>query len=96
MSPKPCSLGNRAFIETLPALSLVAALSVSRLNVGKRATIALLVAMLAVMAVNLYLWVGYVLQAYPREGNHTVAQAYLWSLSYGLRSLLHHAPHWAQ
>ena len=35
-----------------------------------------------------------VLQAYPREGNHTVAQAHLWSLSYDLRSLLHHAPHW--
>jgi hypothetical protein len=89
------SYGNRAFIETLPALSLVAALAVSRLNVGKRTTTALLVAMLAVVVVNLYLWVGYVLQAYPREGNHTVAQAYLWSFSYNVRSLLQHAPHWA-
>jgi hypothetical protein len=89
------SFGNRAFIETLPALSLVAALAVSRLNVGKRTTIALLAAMLAVVVVNLYLWVGYVLQAYPREGNHTVAQAYLWSFSYGVRSLLQHTPHWA-
>jgi hypothetical protein len=89
------SFGNRAFIEILPALSLVAALAVSRLNIGKRATIALVAAMLAVVVVNLYLWVGYVLQAYPREGNHTVAQAYLWSLSYNVRSLLHHAPHWA-
>ena len=70
-------------------------MSVSRLNVGKRATIALLVVMIAVVVVNLYLWVGYVLQAYPREGNHTVAQAYTWLLSHGVRSLLQHAPHWA-
>jgi len=89
------SFGNRAFIETLPALSVVAALVVSRLNVGKKATVALVAAMLAVVAVNLYLWVGYVLQAYPREGNHTVAQAYLWSLSYNVRSLLQHTPRWA-
>ncbi len=75
-------------------MSLVAALAVSRLNVGKRATRVLVAAMLAAVAVNLYLWVGYVLQAYPREGNHTVAQACLWSLSYYVRSLLQHTPRW--
>jgi len=80
--------GNRAFIETLSPLSLAAALSVSRLNFGRRAATALVVVIFGVVAVNLYLWVGYVLQAYPSDGSHTIAQAYLWPFSHSLGSLL--------
>ena len=87
------SFGNRAFIETLPSLSLVAALSVSRMSVGKKATIGLVVAMLAIVAVNVYLCVGYVLERFPHDGNHTVAQAYLWFLSHSPGSLIHRLLH---
>lgn len=87
------SFGNRAFIEALPALSLVGALSVSQLNSSRRVTAALVVAMLAVVAVNLYLWMGYLLQAYPYDGNHTVAQAYLWLLSDNPCSLINRLSH---
>jgi hypothetical protein len=82
------SFGNRAFIETIGPLSIAAALSASHLNLGKKATAALIAVMLALVAVNLYLWVGYLLQAYPFDGNHTVAQAYLWSFSHSLGFLL--------
>jgi hypothetical protein len=87
------SFGNRAFIETLPALSFVGALSMSRLNLGRRATAALVLAMLAVVALNLYLWMGYLLQGYPHDGSHTVAQAYLWLFSHGPGFLINRLSH---
>jgi len=82
------SFGGRAFIETLPLLSFVAALSVSRSRIGRKTTIALVVVMLVVVVVNLYLWVGYVLRGYPHEGDHTVTQVYLWPLLHSPRSLI--------
>lgn len=82
------SFGNRAFIEVLPLLSLAAAMSVSHLNVGRKATIALLTAMLVIVVVNVYLCAGYVLERFPHNGNHTVAQAYLWLLSHSPGSLI--------
>jgi len=82
------SFGNRAFVETIGPLSIAAALSVSHLHLGKRTTVALIMVMLVFVAVNLYLWVGYMLQAYPFDGNHTVAQAYLWSFFHSPGSLL--------
>ena len=84
------SFGNRAFVETLPALSVAAALAVTRLNLSRRAAAALVVVMLAVTVVNLYLWMGYLLQAYPYDGNHSVGQAYLWLLSHSPASLIRH------
>jgi hypothetical protein len=87
------SFGNRAFIEILPALSLVGALSASRLNLGGRATAALVVFMLAIVAVNLYLCAGYILQGFPHDGSHTVAQAYLWVLSHSPGSLINRLAH---
>jgi hypothetical protein len=87
------SFGSRAFIEILPLLSLAAALSVSRLSIGKRATIVLVVAMLAVVTLNLYLWVGYLLRGYPQDGSHTVAQAYLWPFSHSPSSLINRLSH---
>ncbi|MCX6842270.1 MAG: hypothetical protein NTX53_08325 [candidate division WOR-3 bacterium] len=82
------SFGNRAFIETLPSLSLAAALSVSRLSIGRKVTIALMVVMLAVVVLNLYLWIGFLLQAYPLGGDHTIAQAYLWPFFHSPASLI--------
>jgi hypothetical protein len=87
------SYGNRAFVESLPLLSLAAALSVSRLTTGRKAAIALLVVMAAVVALNLYLWMGYLLQAYPYDGSHTVEQAYLWLLSHSPGSLIDRLSH---
>jgi hypothetical protein len=87
------SFGNRAFIETLPALSVVGALSASRLNLGGRATAALVAFMLAIVAVNLYLCAGYILQGFPHDGSHTIAQAYLWLFSHNPAFLLNHLSH---
>ncbi|HTW91946.1 MAG TPA: hypothetical protein VMH22_09580 [bacterium] len=87
------SYGNRAFVELLPALSLAAALTVSHQNVGRRAKAALVVAMLAVTAMNLYLWMGCLLQALPSDGNHTIGQVYLWPLSHSVRSLIDRLAH---
>jgi hypothetical protein len=87
------SFGNRAFIEALPSLSLAAALSVSWQHIGRRATIALVITMLVFVAVNLYLWMGFLLQAYPYDGSHTVAQAYLWLFSHSPASLINRLSH---
>jgi hypothetical protein len=87
------SFGNRAFVETLPALSVAAALAVTRLNLSRRAAAALAVVMLVVTVVNLYLWMGYLLQAYPYDGNHSVGQAYLWLLSHSPASLIQRLAH---
>lgn len=87
------SFGSRAFIETLPLLSLVAALSVSRLNTGKGVTVVLVVAMLAMVTMNLYLWTGCLLKGYPQDGSHTVAQAYLWSFLHSPGSLINQLSH---
>jgi hypothetical protein len=82
------SFGNRAFVELLPALSLAAALTVSRFNLSRRMVAAIVVVMLVVTAANLYLWMGYLLQAYPYDGSHTIGQAYLWILSHSPASLI--------
>jgi hypothetical protein len=87
------SFGNRAFIETLPSLSLAAVLSVSRLSIGRRATLVLMVVMSAVVVLNLYLWMGFLLQAYPLGGDHTVAQAYLWLFLHSPASLINRLSH---
>ncbi|MCX6842256.1 MAG: hypothetical protein NTX53_08250 [candidate division WOR-3 bacterium] len=79
------SFGNRAFIETLPMLSLVAGLEVSRNGMTRRNSILLTVLMSAVIALNLYLWSGYLTSAFPRDGSHSVAGAYLWLLHRGGR-----------
>ena len=87
------SFGGRAFIETLPLLSLAAAVSVSWLRIGRRASVALLAAMLAVGVVNLYLWMGYLLQVCACDGSQTAVQAYLWLLSHSPASLIQRLAH---
>ncbi len=84
------SFGNRAFIETLPSLSIAAALVVSNLNLGRCAAVVLATLVVVVVLVNLNLWVGYLLQAYSPDGGHTIAQAYLWLLSRSPASLIRH------
>jgi len=74
------SFGNRAFIETLPVLSLVAGLQVSQNGMTRRRSAFLVALMCAVAALNFYLWAGYLISAYPRDGSNSVAQAYLWLL----------------
>ncbi len=87
------SFGNRAFVELLPAVSLAAALTVSRLNLSRGVTAVIVVVMLVVVFANLYLWTGYLLQAYSYDGNHSVGQAYLWLLSNSPASLIRHLAH---
>jgi hypothetical protein len=87
------SFGNRAYVEILPALSLAAALAVSWQNPRRRTTVALASVMLAAVALNLYLWAGYLLQAYPYDGSHTIGQAYLWLISHSPASLIHRLAH---
>ena len=87
------SFGNRAFVELLPALSLAAALSVSQQRASRKAATSLVLVMLAVTALNLYLWMGYLLQAYPYDGNHTVGQAYLWLRLHSPASLTQRLAH---
>jgi hypothetical protein len=85
--------GNRAFVEILPALSLAAALTVSWQNTSRRTTAALAFVMLAAVALNLYLWAGYLLQAYPYDGSHTIGQAYLWLRLHSPASLIQRLAH---
>ena len=72
------SFGNRAFIESVAPLSVGAALFVSRW--WTRGSAAWILAALAVVLIflNVDLWLGYLLQRYPHDGGHTVAEAYLW------------------
>jgi hypothetical protein len=74
------SFGNRAFIETLVPLSVAAALAVTRTGLGPCWRRAVVVSASIAVVLNVYLWVGYVLHAYPANGLHTAAQAYLWLL----------------
>lgn len=71
--------GNRAFIESIPILIVPVALWLTELRISRRKLIALASGMAVLTVVNLYLWVGYVLQRYPADGSHTVAQAYFWA-----------------
>jgi hypothetical protein len=87
------SFGNRAFVELLPALSLAAALAVSQQGASRNASTSLVLVMLSVTALNLYLWMGYLLQAYPYDGNHTVGQAYLWLWLHSPASLIQRLAH---
>ena len=70
------SFGNRAFIESLLPLAVVAALWLSRQRLVLLRSALGVVACLALA--NAVLWTGYVLRRFPPDGRHTVAEAYLW------------------
>lgn len=72
--------GNRSYVEIVPVLLVPATLWLSealkhRGRVVLRATGAVAITL---AVVNLVLWSGYILRRYPPNGDHTLAQAYLW------------------
>ncbi|HEY9616577.1 MAG TPA: hypothetical protein V6C64_07045 [Microcoleaceae cyanobacterium] len=74
------SFGSRAFIESLPLLSLGAAMTVEHLSdrtIHWMKFPGLILAGLLI-ATNIYLWGGYLLQQYPQNSERTLEQAYLW------------------
>lgn len=70
------SFGNRAFIETLPLLSIGAGMVLSRMQRVQKQPVYF--ACGSICLINLYLWCGYLLQKYPHDGTHTITQVYLW------------------
>ncbi|MBL1178649.1 MAG: hypothetical protein FWK01_26720 [Pantanalinema sp. GBBB05] len=78
------SFGSRAFIETLPVLSLGAAMTVEHLSDRAFHFIRLPGVILAGLLIitNIYLWGGYLLQKYPQNSDRTLEQAYLWIIGF--------------
>ncbi|MCW6037704.1 hypothetical protein K4A83_15695 [Spirulina subsalsa FACHB-351] len=79
------SFGHRAFIETLPLLGFGAALTLQSYSPSSTqvkqgyAIIGLLILL------NFYLWLGYLLKAYPHNMMRNLAQVYLWLFSTDFR-----------
>ncbi|MGI0484563.1 hypothetical protein ACN4EK_03940 [Pantanalinema rosaneae CENA516] len=76
------SFGSRAFIESLPLLSLGAAMTVEHLSDRAFRWVKLPGVILAglLIVTNIYLWGGYLLQEYPHNSDRTLEQAYLWMI----------------
>jgi thiol-disulfide isomerase/thioredoxin len=72
--------GSRAFTEVFPGLALVSALVVTEADLAPRRKNAISFIILGAIALNLYLWTGYMLEAYPRDGSGSVVQVYSWPL----------------
>jgi hypothetical protein len=74
------SFGNRSFIELIPPLVVTGVLWLSALAPAQRsrARIGVAAAVFVLSLSNAWLWGGYILRRYPPNGEHTVAQAYLW------------------
>ena len=72
--------GNRSFVETVPVLLVPAVLWLSlRLKeTGQSVVRYVAAATLVLMFANMVLWSGFILRRYPPDGDHTIAQAYLW------------------
>jgi hypothetical protein len=71
------AFGNRAYIESIPVLIIPVALWLSA-RVSRRGLTALASGMAVLAALNLYLWLGFLLHRFPPDGLHSVTQAYLW------------------
>lgn len=74
------SFGNRAYIEILPVLTATAGIVLSRGPLPRIVIRAGVPLGVAVCALNLYLWGGYLLQRYPQEDPIRLAEAYGWIL----------------
>lgn len=74
------SFGNRAFIESLPCLTLISALRFPRLALRRASVQALRVVLVGTILLNALLWVGYLFRRFPPDGLHTRAEAYFWLL----------------
>jgi len=70
--------GSRAFIELLPVLSIAGSLVATEKNVCQRRSLALITCMLISIVLNIYLWLGFLLQAYPIDGSNSISYVYLW------------------
>ena len=75
------SFGNRAFVEILPILSIAAIATLSCMRDSRKRVAGLSGVLAFCCLLNMYLWAGYLLQRYPHDGSHTVAEAYGWCLS---------------
>jgi hypothetical protein len=75
------SYGNRAFVESLPMLTLCGAAAADR-RLGAwppRVRLAAAACAGALVAANLYLWGGYLLLRYPADGSHSARELFLWA-----------------
>lgn len=70
--------GSRAFIELLPMLSVAGSLVATEKNVCHKRILALMTCMLICIALNIYLWLGFLLRAYPIDGSNSIVYIYLW------------------
>lgn len=79
------SFGNRGFIELVGPLTISAGVSWGQKSTRKRPqALAFLPASALVCGMlNLYLWIGYLLEAYPHDGSHSVLEAYGWAFRRG-------------
>ena len=74
------SFGNRAFIELLPLLSISAALVLSQTQAQAKVLVSMICLAALFCVLNLHTWVGYLLHRYPHDGNHSIVEAYCWSM----------------
>jgi hypothetical protein len=70
--------GQRAFIEILPMFSIVGSLVASDRGFAQRSGRVLLAVMLFCIVLNIYLWAGYLIRAYPVDGSGSLSDVYLW------------------
>lgn len=72
--------GNRSFVEIVPVLLIpsVLWLSTALRERGQRVRAHVGAAIFAMICMNMVLWSGFILRRYPPDGDHTIAQAYLW------------------
>ena len=73
------SFGNRAFVEVIAVLMVPLALWLTDVaRVTPRLTRAAPATLIVLAAANALLWSGYILRRYPADGQHAIADAYLW------------------
>jgi hypothetical protein len=75
------SFGNRSFIETIPVLSLCAALAYSQFHASAKRDLVTIALACSLCVMNLYIWGGYLLKQYPHDGTHSVSEVYFWPMS---------------
>ena len=73
------SFGNRAFVEVIAVLLVPLALWLTGVTQNRpRLVQATAAVMIGLVAGNALLWSGYILRRYPADGQHAIADAYLW------------------
>ena len=73
------SFGNRAFVEVIAVLVVPLALWLTdAARAGPRLIRTAAAALIVLASANALLWSGYILRRYPADGQHAIADAYLW------------------